>query len=271
MYIEVEKIYKYEHTSPNSFSTDSRSVLLNEIDLEEFSFTPLSDRIILNSFEDFIKDHPDMSIEDLDARAFEVLSIEKCPRTKNMFESLKEFMSVKPRLPDEGKNFIASKTLSISIDFSRAEILDYIRKKANDNEIAHLALYAYREMDTLDWVPFIKAAVERNPVCVEALKERKLEEIIQILHLMDPVSIYNEQRLALPDEVWNFRRGDGLEKAILLANVLHKVYPGDEIRLSAEGNKARISCKEKQCVFESSKGLFKEVTIKNNSYVCTRS
>jgi hypothetical protein len=212
-----------------------------------------------------------MSIEDLDVRAFDELSIEKCPRIENMFESLKDFMFVKPRLPADGKKFVASKKLSIGVDFSRDEIIEYIQEEARDNEIAHLTLYAYREMDKINWIPFIKAAIERNPVCILAMKEMEIEEVIQLLHSMETESIYNEQRLALPDEVWNFQRGDGLEKAILLANVLHKTYPGDEIRLRAEGNKVRVRYKEKECVFDSLKGFFKEVTIRNDSYICTSS
>ncbi len=37
---------------------------------------------------------------------------------------------------------------------------------------------------------------------------------------MPDQSIYDDQRLALPDEVWNFRRGDGIEKALLLADYI---------------------------------------------------
>ena len=40
---------------------------------------------------------------------------------------------------------------------------------------------------------------------------------------MPDESIYDGKRLALPDEVWNFRRGDGIEKALLLADfIIHK-------------------------------------------------
>ncbi len=50
--------------------------------------------------------------------------------------------------------------------------------------------------------------------------------IMKFTHLLKQFpdeSIYDGNRLALPDEVWNFRRGDGIEKAILLADfLLHK-------------------------------------------------
>ena len=40
------------------------------------------------------------------------------------------------------------------------------------------------------------------------------------------------KRLALPDEVWNFRRGDGIEKAFLLADIIiQKEILGRQIRI----------------------------------------
>jgi hypothetical protein len=46
-------------------------------------------------------------------------------------------------------------------------------------------------------------------------------------------SIYPEScRLAQPDEVWNYGRGDGLEKALTLANILRSRDP--EARFAVE-------------------------------------
>jgi len=60
-YVKLEKIFKYEHTSQNSFSGNSRDVLLNEIDTEEFNLSPLDNMIILNDFEDFLSFHKNLS------------------------------------------------------------------------------------------------------------------------------------------------------------------------------------------------------------------
>ena len=57
----------------------------------------------------------------------------------------------------------------------------------------------------------------------QILTERILQKFTHILKEMPDESIYDGKRLALPDEVWNFKRGDGIEKALLLADFLiHK-------------------------------------------------
>ena len=104
---------------------------------------------------------------------------------------------------------------------TRQDILDYILAKSNVNEVALLSLYAYRQMDKIDWKPFVKAALERNPVSLEGLKGKTADLAYQVLSGMPGDSIYDGRRLAQPDEVWNFGRGDGLEKAIVLANFLY--------------------------------------------------
>jgi len=49
-------------------------------------------------------------------------------------------------------------------------------------------------------------------------------------------SIYDEDtRLAQPDEVWNFGRGDGFEKALLVANVARSRGAGPLCLTLADG------------------------------------
>ena len=76
-------------------------------------------------------------------------------------------------------------------------------------------------MENTDWRPFIKAALERNPVSLEGLKGKTADEAYHLVSGMPNDSIYDGQRLAQPDEVWNFGRGDGVEKALLFANFLY--------------------------------------------------
>ena len=55
------------------------------------------------------------------------------------------------------------------------------------------------------------------------LTKRHNYEVYSFLKELPVESIYEGNRLALPDEVWNFKRGDGIEKAFLLADfLLHK-------------------------------------------------
>jgi hypothetical protein len=74
-------------------------------------------------------------------------------------------------------------------------------------------------MDMCEWEPFFKAAFERNPVSIAFFKNRELETAYSKLIEWPNESIYEGNRLALPDEVVNYRRGDGIEKALTLMNV----------------------------------------------------
>jgi hypothetical protein len=266
MYIEVEKVYKYEHTSPNSFSTDSRAALLNEIDTEEFSLTPIAERIILNDFEEFIRTHPDLEIDDLDQIITHELMIEMCPRIEHMFQSLKNFLWVKPRFPDENKTFVDKDRLCIPTDFTREEIQDYLVEKSSSNRTARLSLYAFRNMNNISWVPFVKAAVERNPVSLDALKEKADEEAVKVISALNDRSIYDGMRLALPDEVWNYGTGDGVEKAFLFVNVLRKRIPLETILIDISGEHVSVSAHGKKYNFQSEKGLFNRIEIRPEGY-----
>ena len=231
MYIEVEKIYRYEHTSPNSFSTDSRNALLKEVELEEFSMVPIPDRIFINDLEDLIRTRKDLTARDLQKVAETELPVQKCLRTDEMFGGLEQFLVVEPRLPAEERDYDGSESLSVPPDASREDVVRYVREMANSNRTAELALYAYRDMDRIDWAPFVKAAVERNPVSLEALKDKTLDQAAAVLDTYENASIYGENRLALPDEVWNFGRGDGIEKALFLMNLVKSRYPGEKSSL----------------------------------------
>jgi hypothetical protein len=74
-------------------------------------------------------------------------------------------------------------------------------------------------MDMCEWEPFLKAAFERNPVSIEYFKDCDLPTAYCQLNEWPNESIYEGNRLALPDEVINYQRGDGIEKAITLVNI----------------------------------------------------
>ena len=74
-------------------------------------------------------------------------------------------------------------------------------------------------MDSCSWEPFFKAAFERNPVAIEEFREIEIVAIYHQLQSWPNESIYDGNRLALPDEVVNFKRGDGIEKALTLVNI----------------------------------------------------
>ncbi len=261
MYIKVERIYTYEHSSPNSFSTDSRAALLKEIDAEEFSFTPLSDRIILNEFEESIKNHPDLPISQLDKIMMGELYIDKCPKIEDMFKYLKEFLYVEPRLPGTDKKFIDPGRISIPVTFSRQNVINLIKTEARDNKMARLALFAYRDLENIPWEPYLKAAVERNPVSIEGFGQKSMDDVIGEINSMDTVSIYSGNRLALPDEVWNYRRGDGIEKAVLLANVIKNRDPESDVTITISEGAVELISGDVAGKFETSKNLPCKITL----------
>jgi len=73
-------------------------------------------------------------------------------------------------------------------------------------------------------------------------------------------SIYDTQRLAQPDEVWNFGRGDGVEKALLFANYLCNELKHNNLNLIVE--KARVTLESNHVKYRFRSG--KNIVIKMN-------
>ena len=121
-------------------------------------------------------------------------------------------------------------------------------------------------MDKIDWLPFIKAAIERNPVCFTDLNEKNISEVYNILLEMPDESIYEGQRLALPDEVWNFKRGDGIEKALLLADFLSNRDNVSEVRIEIDNHKVILNHLGKDYHFHSHKKFRKSIQINGTKY-----
>jgi hypothetical protein len=89
-------------------------------------------------------------------------------------------------------------------------------------------------METCDWRPFVKAAVERSPVSIEMTKTMSIDDVYAWLKGLGDNSIYDDKRLAQPDEVANYRTGDGLEKAFVLANIIRRRQPQQNVDIVAE-------------------------------------
>ena len=150
---------------------------------------------------------------------------------------------VTPRLPSANRvKFDRSDApLDITPDMDYAEVAQRLDALRETNRAAALAPYAAHELGKTESKPFIKAALERNPVSKNAT-------LAQIAAL-NSESIYDGlSRLAQPDEVWNFGSGDGLEKCLLAANAIG----GTEIRIN--GNTASLMDGENEvCTFPTSK------------------
>ena len=81
---------------------------------------------------------------------------------------------------------------------------------------------------------------------------------------MPDESIYDGKRLALPDEVWNFKRGDGIEKAILIASFILHNDNNQQIKIIINNKQATLENKDNRFVFSSQKGLNKIIEIKGS-------
>jgi hypothetical protein len=146
---------------------------------------------------------------------------------------------VVPKLPDPARvEFVPeSAPLDIAPEMDYAEVCQRLDALRSANRTAALAPYAARELGVVESAPFVKAALERSPVSKAALSGLSADEAVERVSGLADESIYDgTSRLAQPDEVWNYSSGDGLEKCVLLANVLG----GDEIRIE-NGNASLVA------------------------------
>ncbi|MCL2683412.1 MAG: hypothetical protein FWE63_08055 [Bacteroidales bacterium] len=262
-YVELRKIFEYERHSKNTLTSASKDALFAEIGGEEFRLTRRTDRLVMNIFEQYLNQNTKVSFDEK-RRFFEhhILECPNCPQMEKLFDALYAFLNIEPRLPNNDKAFVKIEPIEISEQLSREEIIAEIEHKSPINEVAQLALFAARRMDLVDWQPFVKAVVERNPVCVDALKNLSIPKIYEILKHLPSTSIYDEpNRLALPDEVWNFQIGDGLEKAFAMAAAIVNKESKNTVKLSCVENFAKLEFNGETFEFPTVKNLLINVNV----------
>jgi len=265
-YISLEKMFEYEHTSKFNLSADTREALVKEIEGDEFHLSPILGKIMLNDIEDILDASHGKNLREIENEFINVTGIISEEIIHEMFNEINDFIFIDPKIPDNKKNFTNNIKLNISAEDNRDKIIDTITRNAGSSELALLTLYVYRQMDKIDWLPFIKAAIERNPVCISDLNEKISSEVYDILNNMSDESIYDGSRLALPDEVWNFRRGDGIEKAILLADFLQYKNHSTPILISIKNGEVLLKANDNEFHFISNKNLKKSILITGTSY-----
>lgn len=257
-YIPAERLYAYEHNSPYRVSDATREKLLCEIEEDEYYTDPLPNRISMNMFEDFFKQHKvDLNNPEDCARLRDQFHCNNA-RGDEILENLIAFCRVTPRFPDSEttKHFApAAPSLGITPDMERDDIIAALEAARETSTVADLAFYAYRDLTRTDWQPFLQAALERNPVSVEAARQTPLAEEEARLRSWSDASIYDGPRVAQPDEVWNFQRGDGLEKALCLANIARNVHHATIGPLKVTPEKATVEIDGQAYTFPSRKGL----------------
>jgi hypothetical protein len=183
-------------------------------------------------------------------------------RKMSVIEALVDFIHLDPELPDVGtKTFTGPGPIEIKPGATRDEIRTYLAGLRETHTIADLAFYASRDLAATHWGPFLKAGMERNPVVIEATADLSDDALIQTLENLENESIYDGSRVAQPDEVWNFQRGDGVEKAIALSNVWKARHPEASIQLEAAGEKVEVSLGSRSVEFTSAKELTQTITL----------
>ncbi len=250
-YIPVEKAFGYEHGSKNRLSDKSGWKLMGEIDEEDFSFQPLDQRYLLDSGNQIFNTCLYSSFIEVLKQIFPGIESHK-----DFFANFKKFIHTVPHLPSGNKIFTGTRQkrtlpgshtdvftndMGISTSQSHEEIFTHLQTirdltagTKDAPSVIELAFYAGRYMDFCEWKPFFKAAFERNPVSLAYFLEKRLGEVYDELKSWPDESIYDANRLALPDEVVNFKRGDGIEKAITLVNVARSRHIQTSIKQNGE-------------------------------------
>ena len=252
-YLPLETAYHYEHSGPYKANQETRSQLLDQIDEFEWSPTPYDGRAYLCNLELFFDQH---RVEFNDAEACKKLVDEFECRNKRgpeILQKLTEFVHLEPRLP-AGKTFVDSPVIHLDPGMSREAVIAKLQQDRAENPVIDLAFYAYRDLGSTDWAPFLKAALERNPVSVQGVENMSDQAVVEHIAAMPNESIYDGKRAAQPDEVWNFERGDGFERALCLANILKNRHPDTALTLLVEPEQVQLDGASCSICLPSSKG-----------------
>ncbi|NMC41555.1 MAG: hypothetical protein GYA43_10390 [Bacteroidales bacterium] len=266
-YISLEKMFEYEHSSRYNAGPEMRKMLLDEIEGDDFHLSPLPGKLFLNDFEEVLEKKKPKTLEAVAEEFLKISGNGFSGTIAEMKEDLDKFVRTVPRLPGKEKKFVKRDVRpSIKPGMTREEIIREVISLSGDSELCRLAVYAYRLMDLTDWLPFVKAAIERNPVSFTDLENKSVREIYRILKSMPDESIYDGNRLALPDEVWNFGRGDGIEKAFLLAANIINNDPEGSVKLETGDGTALLEYSGETYEFASAKNMKKSIKIEGSRY-----
>jgi hypothetical protein len=269
-FIKAEVLFHYEHGSNYRIADPTQDKLLAEVSEEDFVSYELPGRIRCDELEEFFKKEKVDPKNEAGRSALRKFIEPVIPEARQFVDELADFVRVEPKLPASEKNYLPSEPIKISVEQSRERIIEYLQGIRNNNITADLAFYAYRDMQSCDWRPFIKAAMERNPISTQMVDSKSLEDVYCWLQRMQSVSIYDGKRLAQPDEVANYGTGDGLEKAFLLANIIRKRSPQQDIRITVDNDGVVLKGRG-EYRFASDKGLKKTVYISAAGAVSTTS
>jgi len=264
-FIRAELLYHYEHGSPYKIGDNTHEKLLAEVADEDFVRFELPGRIRCDRLCELLKQKIDVRRPE-GREVLRKFLAPTIPDVETFVADLANFVHIEANLPESDKNFTGGQAIQISSDWDRNRIIDYLRDIRSHNTTVDLAFYAYRDMENCDWRPFMKAAVERNPISLEKTGSMSIPEVYDWLRTMPAVSIYDHNRLAQPDELANYLTGDGLEKAILLADILRHRMPDRELCLEVD-NRSVVLRADRDYEFVSAKTLQGQVEIRPDGQI----
>ena len=265
-FVNAEILFHYEHGSDLRIANDTIDKLFSDVSDDDFSVYKTVDKLCVEEFLRMLrKAKLDLTIE-ADAKEFSNQLAKLYPGIPDFTEDLASFIKTEPKLPSHEKKFVKGNTFEIMPGMSRKDIINHLKSIREDNVVADLAFYAFRDMTECDWEPFIKASIERCPVALEMANGKTEEEVFHWINSMECQSIYDGSRLSHPDEVVNFGRGDGVEKAVVMANVLFNREPDCEIKIEIDNEHVGLIVGERSYEFNSVKQIKQDIIISRKSY-----
>ncbi len=259
-FAKAEVLFHYEHGSKFRIADNTFEKLLAEVSEEDLLPGKLSNRMCCNQLCSFAKYENADIREETGRMAIKEYLAGFIPEVNAFLENLAEFLHIEAKLPGFDKDFVPGESVKLPANQSREQIINQLQQIRQKNATADLAFYAYRDMQRCDWAPFVKAAIERNPVSIEMTASMSVQEIYQWLRKIGHFSIYDGNRLAQPDEVANYQTGDGIEKAFLMADILHQRNPEQDIKITVDNDEVLVKG-QTQYRFVSDKELKKEIKI----------
>lgn len=265
-WVRAETLFAYEHDSDNRIGDATFDKLFDEVSEDDFASTKPLDRIC---FEHLNRQLRKTKLDMTTAQGQKMFADYLRPyiaESDKLAKEIGDFISMKPRLPETEKKYVPSFSIDIRPEMTREQIVEHLQGIRGKSVTADLAFYAYRDMDTCDWEPFVKAAVERNPVLLEMTKEMSVDGAYGWLCELSDTSIYDGNRLAQPDELANYRSGDGLEKAFAMADILRNREPAVAVSIEMIGGQVSVGA-TKEYTFRSGKKLARSVKISGDGTI----
>jgi hypothetical protein len=247
-YIRLEKAFAYEHDSKNKIGDKTIKKLFCEIDEEDLSASIDKERAVIAPDNFIFSQKSTKDFFELFQQEFPIQA-----SNKGFMDDLRKFVHTIPHLPSANKHFSPSVPVILTTQYTRDEIIDNLSNLRKNSTTVDLAFYASRQMNSCDWSPFLKAAFERNPVSIDFFKDLDMEKIYSVLTCWPDESIYEGNGLAMPDEVVNYKRGEGLEKVITLINIAKSRHLDTQMEI--QGKKVILKIEHQRYEFQVTKDL----------------